>query len=229
MKNYEMVDGTDSKDSYLLLARRNGMDISLKPGSLRDTREVTGHALLPVKLRSAPTAPHVKVDTTVIDLQWAKPINTPADVLPLIKWDASSSLRASTTLAIGVKGQLSNVNHVPALIESLEDPTVGQKIAKHVFTVLGEGPLVLTEEQVAEWLNDFYAERAAELRQKLSMKQAVEEKVAEGMGTVGLFSELLQKAYAATPQGQNKKPSKHAKEDVDDDPEDDEDEDDEDY
>lgn len=207
MSKYEMVDGTESKASYLLLSRRNGTDISVKPAGMKDAKQVSGHTILALRLRAAPTPEHIKPSETVVELKWSKPVERPGDVLPNMKWDKSDNTRASGVLAIGIKGGTRSIDEVNSLIESLENPDLGRKLAEHVLGILEVGPQTLTLEQVSEWLSDFYSDTALDLREKIAVKNAMEEKVSESLGTVGLFSELLSKAYAAS-QGIKKKSSK---------------------
>lgn len=219
MSKYEMVDGTDSKASYLLLSRRNGMDISVKPAGMKDAQQVSGHTILALRLRAAPTPEHIKSSETVVELKWSKSVEKPGDVLPNMKWDKSDSKRASGVLAIGIKGGTSSIDEVNNLIESLENSDLGKKLAEHVLGMLDGGPQTLTLEQVSEWLSEFYSNAALDLRKHIAVKNAMEAKVSESLGTVGLFSELLSKAYAAS-HGIEKKSSKSQPDYADDDEDD---------
>lgn len=80
--------------------------------------------------------------------------------------------------------------------------------------------MVLSRDDLAAWFRDFFLKESMALRQKLAYSQQLGKDLEEGVGTIGLYSELLSKAYH-----KSKQVGSDVKEDADDDFDDEDDED----
>ena len=203
-----LMPGTGSGLTYLAFARQGSVALGVKPeviapGKMAGVPDTT---LFAARVRSARVSADFwpKTKSKVVKLQ--KNPDDLAECWPQIKFTNKNKDRASTVVKAYMPG---TPDGDPALRAKFEEEVgggkIGEKMASYLVEAAGKDNLVLTEAEIAEWLNDFYAPILAQIKEAVAAKEAKKEAKVEAksalIGQFGVEAAILKDKYKEIANG----------------------------
>ena len=206
-----MMGGTESKNSYLVIARRGGFVIGVKPEEIVDgiAMNCPGTTWFGARIRSAMAGdmfkddPSKKVVVSIADLAL-----TTASAWPGVVWEKSDEVRSSATIGVLLKGKPNGTDEeVQQFLAEVDQGVLASKMADYVAELAGEEYLIIPVSEIKEWFDDYYKKIVAMIMGAIAKKQAIKETMEANIGVFGMQAQILKKALE---KAQEKSPANAA-------------------
>ncbi|MCO5157893.1 MAG: hypothetical protein M9945_14285 [Aquamicrobium sp.] len=192
-----MMGGTESKQSYLVIARRGGFALGVKPEAVLDGKAFghDGTTWFGARLRSAmagglfDTMPINKV-VSIKDMML-----TTATAWPEVVWENTNETRSSTVIGVLLHGRpLGTDEEVKMFLDEVDKGKLASKLADYVATLAGEENLVIPVSEIQEWLDQYYKGLVAQIMDAVNKKNAIKQEMEAQIGVFGMQAQILKKA-----------------------------------
>lgn len=196
MTAHMMMLGTDGKPEYLIFARKGTIGLGIKPNLISEGK-IKGTTWVQARLRSAPLPEGAIPASGVFNFEHAKLGLT--DAWPSVTWEKEDEQRASTTVGILIEG--TPKTQVKKLLTELSLAYLPSKMAGYLTGLAGAENLMLSTEELAKWLADFYAPIRKKLHDMVALEEAYTKELSDSVGNFTMAADLLKKAHATVAQG----------------------------
>jgi hypothetical protein len=198
-KKFKMMKGTSGADDYLVVARKGNVVLGVKvlkvvPASPLGAKD---HVWFPARLRSAPadTMFDDEPNSNVVKLE--KKYDNLAEPWPSITWEKVDEYRASTIVGLILPGRLvANPDEIKEVVNYLSNGEIANKLADYLYNVAGGQNMILTKEEIVNWLqSERYLPMAKSIEKGLKQATVYQEEVNKVVGTFAAHTEILKNAY----------------------------------
>lgn len=190
------VDGSTSSESYLAVALKGNLVLSVKPNVIADgnTVGVPGVTYFGAKLRSA-HAPGSLVESHKPEGTVAFANLAPSHKWNEIDWEKVDESRASGQVGVFLKGTFSA--DPDKLLSNFAEGKLMKEFAAFLFKCAeGPGVVYLTDQaELSAWLDEKYAPQVNEIAQKATEHKAVAKAIEASTGVFSTQTALLKKLY----------------------------------
>lgn len=202
-KKPKMMVGTNGYNDYLCIARVGGVALGIKPNDISPGAKFghPGTVWFGARLRAAPAgdlfADEDKGEGNVVKM----PVKDPASlgsVWPEVVWEKEDAQRASTTIGTLVRGSLDgSIEDAKVILDRMKSGKLSTQMAEYVASLAGLPNLVLTVDDIADWLTEnIYGKIATKLEKAIEARGIVEKEMEHSIGTFGMQAQMLKKAYS---------------------------------
>jgi hypothetical protein len=193
------VSGTSSGKTYLAIARKGNIVLSVKPNMIGDADNlgVPGLTYFGARLRSAPAtdlATHdqekgiVPFGKYVVDDKWGG-----------VDWEKADAHRASAQVGTFLRGTIAQ--DADQLLANFSDGILAKKFAKFLIGQAGEGvEFLTTEADLGAWLEETYAPQLKKIVAGAAKFKELQMKIGEQVGVFASQTTLLKKMFAGMPK-----------------------------
>lgn len=186
---------------YLVIARRGDIALGVKPNVIMPGG-MFGHpgtVWFGARLRSSSAKPIFGGEgenSNVVSLDKVK-VTDFAEAWPNVDWEKKDHERASTTIGSLVPGSLDgSIEEAQKVLDYMKDGKLAKQLADYLYNLVGEQYMILTRDQIAQWLTDtVYGKVAMRLEKSIKKRMAFEEEMGKNIGTFGMQAQILKKAY----------------------------------
>lgn len=203
-KEFKMMPGSTTGETYLLLGRKGNMAIGIKPTVVMKGEAFGSHGTtwFGSKLRVAPGGGLLEDEEgTVVSLANKVKYDRPKDALPNITWDNDGSDRASTTIGVLLKGEPDgDPESMQTFLDQINNGALAKKMSAYIVGLIGVEHLTISEEDIAEWFDGHYQKIVKSIMKRIEMTKQVASAMEDTMGMVGVQADILKKVYQATAQ-----------------------------
>ena len=192
-----MMRGSGGERNYLVIARRGGIALGIKPETIAagDGMGGPGTVWFGLPPRPAPAAGLFPAEPEGNVVKLEKTPENLWDAWPNVEWEKRSPARASTTIGVLLRGRLDDAEAQP-LLAQMEDGTIARKLADYLYELVGEQHMILSRDEIADHLTKtVYGSVAKSIRERMEVRKAVLDEMEQSIGTFGTQAQLLKKAY----------------------------------
>jgi hypothetical protein len=182
-----MMRGSYGGRDYLPIARKGKWVLGMKLAEIGDSYMVKGATEFAIRFRVAlegtvvPSLPEAETSVVSFNAVKAQAIDVPAQAWEL-DYTKKGNERASAMYVLLMKGSLKLADK--DLWGKVGEGKLGELVAEHAVKLAGGENLVLSQREIAAWVNGKYEPTIEHFRQHLERLQKAEELMA---GSVGAF------------------------------------------
>ncbi|MEY9560498.1 hypothetical protein [Sinorhizobium fredii] len=201
-QKFKMMVGTGGSPDYMVFARKGDIALGIKLTSIvrGSVFGMPGTTWFGARLRSAKAGKLFEdedAETKVVKLG-KKPDNV-WDAWPEVVWEKRHEVRASTTVGIFVRGCPDGEEaEQQKLIEEIGDRKMAEKMAAYLAGLAGADNLVVTERELAGYLDSVFGPAIDAMMEKVKQNQELKSEMEANIGTFGMQAALLKKVYGKT-------------------------------
>src|SRR5262249_7883613 len=112
---------------------------------------------------------------------------------PDVSWESTDEKRRSTTVGVHLAG---SVKDAPNLLVKALDDGLAENFAKYLVEQAGEANLIMSPQELAEWLQARLSPVTAKVQEGMSVQTAFEQEVAGNLGVFDTQAKQLKSIYA---------------------------------
>lgn len=195
----KMMMGTEGKFDYLVIARRGDIALGVKPNFIKSGRIFgqDGTVWFGARLRSASAEGLFEDDPDPKVVKLEKKPESFGAAWPNVVWEKEDNKRASTTIGVLLRGRLDGtVEEANLILKQMKNGEIAKQMADYLYNLVGEQYMILTRDQIAQWLTDtVYSKVAMRFEKSIKKRMAFEEEMGKNIGTFGMQAQILKKAY----------------------------------
>lgn len=197
----KMMTGTEGKADYLAVARRGAFALGLKPNQVVPgaSLKMSGTTWFGARIRAASAGfmiDEIPDDDNANVISFAAIPKTPGEAWPHIEWEKDTDERASSQIGVWEKGSIMPGENATTILERLREGALAKDMANYVAELAGVDYLIVTPEQITEWLQaTFFLPLLKQLEKISSMNAAVKEEISSNVGKFGVAAAMVKKAY----------------------------------
>jgi hypothetical protein len=198
---YKMMTGTSGYQDYLAFARKGNVVLGVKPLGFAngEAHGVPGTTLFAANLRSAPAGSLFDDDEPQKVVKLVKDPDNFWDAWPEVTWSKKNSSRASTVISNFMPGTLSGTpEERQKLFEAIDNGQIAAKMAAYLVGLAGKGNLILTEKQLAAWIDEQYKPLIERVKVSIEQAKKVQDAIKSSVGTFGMQAAILKKVFDET-------------------------------